>query len=84
MAINPKRGEIWQVNLEPTIGQEIKKSRPAVVIGSDLYTANDLRIAKAVRTLCQGHLPWHPEDSRIELFVYEFDFSTMTSIAQSC
>ena len=44
MAINPKRGEIWQVNLEPTIGQEIKKSRPAVVISSDLFATIDLRI----------------------------------------
>lgn len=27
-----KRGEIWLVNLDPTIGSEIKKSRPCVVI----------------------------------------------------
>ena len=27
-----KRGEIWRVNLDPTIGSEIKKSRPCVVI----------------------------------------------------
>jgi len=26
------RGEIWQVNLDPTIGREIKKSRPCVVV----------------------------------------------------
>jgi mRNA interferase MazF len=44
MAINPKRGEVWQVNLEPTIGQEIKKSRPAVVISSDSFATIDLRI----------------------------------------
>jgi mRNA interferase MazF len=44
MAINPKRGEIWQVNLDPTIGQEIKKSRPVVVISSDLFATIDLRI----------------------------------------
>jgi mRNA interferase MazF len=31
----PKRGEIWLVNLDPTIGAEIKKKRPAVVISSD-------------------------------------------------
>jgi len=31
-----KRGEIWLVNLDPTIGHEIKKSRPAVVIQNDL------------------------------------------------
>ncbi|HRH18312.1 MAG TPA: type II toxin-antitoxin system PemK/MazF family toxin [Aquabacterium sp.] len=27
-----KRGEIWMVNLDPTVGSEIKKARPCVVI----------------------------------------------------
>jgi mRNA interferase MazF len=27
-----KRGEIWLVSLDPTIGSEIKKSRPCVII----------------------------------------------------
>ena len=27
-----KRGEIWLVNLDPTMGSEIKKSRPCVVL----------------------------------------------------
>lgn len=31
----PKRGEIWWVNLDPTIGAEIRKQRPSVVISSD-------------------------------------------------
>jgi mRNA interferase MazF len=31
----PKRGEIWLVNFDPTIGSEIKKIRPAIVISSD-------------------------------------------------
>ncbi len=38
MTINkvlPKKGEIWLVNLEPTLGVEIKKIRPVVVINSD-------------------------------------------------
>jgi mRNA interferase MazF len=26
------RGEIWLINLDPTVGSEIKKSRPCVVI----------------------------------------------------
>ena len=29
------RGEIWRVNLDPTIGGEIRKSRPCVVVSSD-------------------------------------------------
>lgn len=38
MSIKPtdiKRGEIWLVNFDPTIGSEIKKTRPAVVISSN-------------------------------------------------
>lgn len=27
-----KRGEIWLVNLDPTVGSEIKKTRPCMVI----------------------------------------------------
>ncbi len=29
------RGEIWLVNLDPTIGAEIQKTRPVVVVSSD-------------------------------------------------
>lgn len=31
-----KRGQIWLVNLDPTIGHEINKSRPAVIIQNDI------------------------------------------------
>lgn len=31
----PKRGEVWLVNFDPTVGAEIQKTRPAVVISSD-------------------------------------------------
>ena len=30
-----RRGEIWWVNFDPSVGQEIKKKRPAVVISSN-------------------------------------------------
>ena len=29
---NPRRGEVWDVNFDPTIGTEIQKIRPAVVV----------------------------------------------------
>lgn len=32
---SPRRGEVWRVNLDPTLGAEMKKIRPAVVISSD-------------------------------------------------
>ncbi|BAY17403.1 hypothetical protein NIES2109_12720 [Nostoc sp. HK-01] len=31
----PRRGDIWLVNFDPTLGAEIKKIRPAVVVSSD-------------------------------------------------
>lgn len=30
------RGQVWLVNLDPTVGAEIKKKRPAVIISNDL------------------------------------------------
>lgn len=30
-----KRGEVWWVNFDPSIGTEIKKTRPAVIISND-------------------------------------------------
>jgi mRNA interferase MazF len=41
---NPKRGEIWLVDLNPTRGQEIQKTRPVVIISSDFLSPIPLRI----------------------------------------
>ena len=30
-----KRGEVWWVNFEPSVGGEIRKKRPAVIISND-------------------------------------------------
>ncbi len=38
------RGEIWLINLDPTVGAEIKKSRPAVIISSDAVGILPLRV----------------------------------------
>ena len=34
--MNPRRGDIWLVSLDPSVGHEYKKSRPAVIIQNDL------------------------------------------------
>ncbi len=39
-----KRGEVWLVNLDPTIGAEIKKTRPAVIVSNDRLGKLPLRI----------------------------------------
>ena len=30
-----KRGEVWRVNFDPSIGGEIRKKRPAVIVSND-------------------------------------------------
>ena len=33
---HPQRGEVWIVNFDPTVGAEIKKSRPALILQNDI------------------------------------------------
>ena len=39
-----KKGEIWQINLDPTIGAEMKKTRPALIINNDALGKLPLKI----------------------------------------
>ena len=36
----PKQGEVWWVNLDPTIGKEINKKRPCLVVSPDVMNAH--------------------------------------------
>jgi mRNA interferase MazF len=38
------RGEIWLIDLDPTRGQEIQKSRPAVIVNANSLAILNLRI----------------------------------------
>jgi len=31
-----RKGDVWLINLDPTIGAEIKKTRPAVIVSEDV------------------------------------------------
>jgi mRNA interferase MazF len=42
--INPQRGEIWLINLDPTQGQEIQKTGPAIVVSTEFLRAIPMRI----------------------------------------
>lgn len=44
----PKRGEVWLVNFDPTIGAEIKKKRPAVVVSSDAIGVLQIKLIAPV------------------------------------
>ena len=39
-----KRSEIWLINLDPTIGAEIRKTRPAVIVNADGLGKLPLRV----------------------------------------
>ena len=40
----PNRGDIWLVNLDPTVGTEIRKTRPAIVVSSDAVGQLPIRL----------------------------------------
>ena len=39
-----KQGQIWEIDLSPTVGAEIKKKRPAVVISDDAIGILPLKV----------------------------------------
>ena len=47
------RGEIWLVNFDPTIGSEIKKTRPAIILSRQPF--NRLRRTVIVVPLSSAH-----------------------------
>ena len=38
------KGEVWLINLDPTIGAEIKKTRPAIIVSEDTIGVLPLRV----------------------------------------
>jgi mRNA interferase MazF len=55
-----KQGAIWQVNLDPAIGAEIKKSRPCMIVNSNEIGKLPLKIV-APLTDFKNHykkVPW--------------------------
>ena len=55
-----KRGETWWVNLDPTIGSEIKKRRPCVIVSNDASNRAQSRVQVAPMTSAQPTriYPW--------------------------
>ena len=46
--LRPQRGEIWLIDFEPTIGSEIKKIRPALVISSDAINKLPIKLVSPI------------------------------------
>src|SRR5882757_4381399 len=45
------RGEIWQVDLDPVLGSEANKRRPAVIVSNDRANAAATRLGRGVVTV---------------------------------
>ncbi len=58
--MRPSRGEVWEINFDPSIGSEIKKKRPAVVISADTIGKLPLRIVVPITEWKQKYseYPW--------------------------
>jgi mRNA interferase MazF len=54
----PKRGQVFLVNLDPTIGSEIKKTRPAVIIQNDF--GNRYAPTTIIAPITTGHTSDYP------------------------
>ena len=39
-----KQGDIWLINLDPTVGSEIKKTRPAIIVNDNAIGRLPLKI----------------------------------------
>src|SRR5258706_9052564 len=63
--ISPKRGEIYLVNLDPSLGAEIKKTRPGLIIQNDIANrSSPLTIVAAITSKFQ--LPLYPTEVLIK------------------
>lgn len=53
-------GEIWLVNLEPTIGAEIRKTRPCVILNDDAIGGLPLKVIAPLTDLKARYrdVPW--------------------------
>lgn len=61
-APTPARGEIWLINFDPSVGAEIRKLRPALVVSLDAIGALPLRMVVPITD-------WKPQYASYPWFV---------------
>jgi mRNA interferase MazF len=61
----PKRGEVWLVSFDPTIGAEIKKTRPALILQNDIANrASPIIIVASITS--QFEEPIYPAEALVK------------------
>src|SRR5882672_487672 len=61
---SPRRGEVYLVNVDPTIGAEIQKIRPALILQNDIANRHSsITIVAAITSQFDG--PLYPTEVRI-------------------
>ncbi len=61
----PRRGEVWWVALDPAVGTEIRKTRPAVVVSNDSCNRYGTRVVVLPVTSHADSL--YPGEARIAI-----------------
>ena len=59
------RGEVWLINLDPTVGPEIRKTRPAFIVNDDAVGILPLKVIVPI-TDWKGHYAIAPWMVRLE------------------
>ncbi|WP_371418126.1 type II toxin-antitoxin system PemK/MazF family toxin [Anabaena sp. UHCC 0253] len=79
--IYPQRGEIYLVNFEPTIGSEIKKTRPALILQNDIANQHSsITIVAAITS--QFTAPLYPTEVLIKSSVSGLQFDSVILLNQ--
>jgi mRNA interferase MazF len=60
-----KRGEVWWVEFDPSLGSEIRKKRPAVIVSNDSANRNLARVVVVPLTSNTGRL--YPGEALVTL-----------------
>ena len=61
----PRRGDIYWVALDPALGTEIRKTRPAIIISNDSCNAHGARVV--VLPLTSNVTSLYPGEARVQL-----------------
>jgi mRNA interferase MazF len=62
---SPKRGDVYWVNLDPVVGTEIRKTRPAVVVSNDSCNRYGTRVV--VLPITSNTASLYPGEAVVEI-----------------